>query len=119
MYHEATLGSKAYYDTLEEMPRTAKVYFPDEKEPKELSVNEMNQLSDEGWYTIMHSVNWGSCDHWISVPLRKWVEEKFERIIHYTSNGKVDGEHVGYNRYEWSVRLTRDKNYWKSEVWNS
>lgn len=119
MYHEATLRTRAYYDTLEEMPDVAKVYFPDEKEPREMTIGEMYKLSNEGWYTIMHTVNWGSCDHWISVPLGKWVDERFKRILHYTSNGKSDGKHVGYNRQAWSVRLTKDKNYWKSEVWNS
>ena len=119
MYHEATLTKRAYYDTLEEMPKMAKVYFPEEKEPKEMTAAEVCALDEEGWYTIMHSVNWGSCDHWTSQKPSKWVRERFERIFHYTKNGKADGEHVGYNRQEWSIRLTRDGKYWKSEVWNS
>lgn len=116
MYHEATLSTRAYYDTLEEMPKVAKVYLPNEKEPKEMTIDEMYKLSDEGWYTIMHTVNWGSCDHWTSVPLKIWVEKRFRTILGYTNK---KGELVGYNRQEWSVRLTKDKNYWKSEVWNS
>ena len=118
MYHEATLTTKAYYDTLEEMPNTATVCFPD-KQRKEMTADEICALDDEGWYTIMHSVNWGCCDHWTSEKPSKWVKERFEKIWHYTKNGKADGAHVGYNRAEWTIRLTRDGNYWKSEVWNS
>lgn len=119
MYHEGTIYSKAYYDTFEEMPNVAKVYFPGEKEPREMYAEEIRALDNEGWYTIMHSVNYGSCDHWTSQKPSKWVSERFERIIHYTKNGREDGEHIGYNRMEWSLKLTRDSNYWKSEVWNS
>lgn len=119
MYHEASLYSAAYYDTLEEMPQKAKVYFPDEKEPKEMTASEVCNLDKDGWYTIMHSVNYGCCDHWTSVKPSRWVREKFDRIIHYTKNGKEDGKHVGYNRMAWTIRLTKEANYWKSEVWNS
>lgn len=119
MYHEATFLSKAYYDTLEEMPNVAKVYFPNEKEPIEMTPNQVCDLDNEGWYTIMHSVNWGSCDHWTSQKPSKWVKERFNRIVHYTSNGKDDGRHIGYNRLEWSIKLTKNANYWQSEVWNS
>lgn len=118
MYHKSELFKKAYYDTLEEMPTTAKIYFPNEKEPRELSVTEMYKLSDEGWKTVMHTVNWGSCDHWCSVPLRKWVDSRFLRIIHYTSNGKENGTSIGYDRMEWSARLTKE-DVWESSVWNS
>lgn len=47
MYHKATLTSKAYYDTLEEMPNVAKVYFPDEEEPKEMTAEEICALDDQ------------------------------------------------------------------------
>lgn len=57
MYHKATLTTRAYYDTKEEMPTTANVYFPNEKEPKEMNVAEMLELSKEGWLTIMYSSN--------------------------------------------------------------
>ena len=63
MYHEGTKFSKSYYDTLEEMPKTAKVYFPDEKEPRQMTADEICALDKEGWYTIMHSCNYGCCDH--------------------------------------------------------
>lgn len=117
MYHEAkNWYHKSYYDTIEEMPQVAKVYFPDEKEPRLLSADEMIALSVEGWYTIMHSVNWGSCDHWTSQPLSKWVYDRFLSYVRYTNS---KGETVGYDRKEWSVKLTKDSKYWKSAVWNS
>ena len=119
MYHEATIRSKAYYDTLEEMPSKARVKFPDKKEYVEMTPEEVCALDNEGWYTVMHSVNWGCCDHWTSEKPSKWVRERFNRVIHYTKNGKEDGEHVGYNRKEWAIRLTRDANVWHAEVWNS
>lgn len=120
MYHEAKRWfEKSYYDTIEEMPDKAKVYFPDEKEPRLMTAAEICALDKEGWYTIMHSVNWGCCDHWTSEKPSKWVRERFNRYYHYTKNGKSDGEHVGYNRIEWSLRLTKQSDYWKSEVWNS
>lgn len=119
MYHKATPCSKAYYDTLEEMPNMAKVRFPNEKEPVEMTVEQMYELSREGWRTIMNTCNYGVCDHWDSVPLSVWVDKRFKQILHYTSNGKADGKHIGYNRASWYVILTRDKHYHKSEVWNS
>lgn len=30
MYHKGTIFEHSYYDTIEEMPTTAKVYFPDD-----------------------------------------------------------------------------------------
>lgn len=117
MYHEATLYNKAYYDTIEEIPNVAKVYSPEWEGYKELTAEEMYALSDDGWYTIMHEVNWGSCDHWTSQPLRNWVNKRFNSIVRYTK-GK-GGPVVGYDRQGWSVTLTRDSKYWKSEVWNS
>ena len=119
MYHEATLGKRAYYDTLEEMPKVAKVYFPDKKEPVEMNAEQICDLDNDGWYTVMHSVNLGICDHWTSEKPSRWVRERFQKIFHYTKNGKADGKHVGYNRMEWSITLTKYANYCKSEVWNS
>ena len=120
MYHESKNPfQKSYYDTIEEMPKTAKVYFPDKDEPVEMTTEQMLKLSREGWFTIMHSCNYGVCDHWTSVPLSKWVYEKFNSYWQYTTNGKADGETLGYNRKAWSVRLTRDSSYRASEVWNS
>lgn len=118
MYHKAdffTNGGYAYYDTIEEMPKTAKVYFPNEEEPKEMTAEEMMKLSKEGWYTIMHSCNYGSCDYWTTEKLSKWVDERFLRIRRYVRKGET----MGYNRDGWSVRLTKDAHYWKSAVWNS
>ena len=119
MYHEGTMFRNPYYYTIEEMPNTAKVKFPDEKESREMTIEQMYELSREGWHTIIATTNYGICDHWDSVPLSVWVEKRFKRILHYTSNGKADGKHIGYNRASWSVTLTRDKHYHKSEVWNS
>ena len=119
MYHKATLTSRAYYDTFEEMPDKAKVYFPDEEEPREMTAEEVCRLDDEGWFTVMHSCNYGVCDHWTSEKPSRWVRERFRKILHFTKNGKADGEHVGYDRAAWSIRLTRDGHVWKSEVWNS
>ena len=115
MYHEAKLLTPAYYDTLEEMPQLAKVYFPNEKEPQMMTADEVCRLDDKGWYTVLHSCNYGVCDHWTSEKPSKWVKEKFEHIIRYTDNGKT----VGYNRASWSITLTKDAHVWKSEVWNS
>lgn len=115
MYHEATFYSRAYYDTMEEMPNVAKVYSPEWEGYKELTSEQMMELSDEGWYVIVNETNWGCCDHWVSKPLRYWVENRFNRITQYTTKGWV----VGYNRNGWEVKLTRDSKYWKAEVWNS
>lgn len=114
MYHKGTIYEYSYYDTIEEMPNVADVYFPDKKEPVKKTVQEMLELSNEGWYTILHEVNYGCCDHWTSVKLEVWVQKRFNKIVRYsTKNG------IGYNRASWSVHLTKDSNYHKSEVWNS
>lgn len=114
MYHEPKLFSPGYYDSIDELPTKAKITFPDGTK-KEMTVNEMLELSEDGWLTVMHSVNYGVCDHWTSVPLKTWVRERFERIIRYTTqNGKT----IGYNRSSCGTTLTKEK-VWKSEVWNS
>lgn len=65
MYHKAkTLFEHSYYDTIDEMPNTAKVEFPDSTE-KECTIDEMIKLSNDGWMTVMHEWN-GACDHWTS-----------------------------------------------------
>ncbi len=115
MYHEPKLLQPGYYDTIEEIPNMCKVRFPDEKEYKEMSPEDVCALDEQGWYTIMHSVNWGSCDHWTSEKPSKWVRERFNHIIQYTSRGKT----IGYNRADFYITLTRQSDYWKSEVWNS
>lgn len=119
MYHEGSITSHAYYDTLEEMPKTAKVFFPGKEEPVEMTADEIRKLDNEGWYTVMHSVNFGVCDHWTSEKPSKWVRERFEHILHYTSNGKADCKIIGYNRSGWSLTLTKDAHVWHAEVWNS
>ena len=115
MFHEAKLFYPSYYDTLEEMPNVAKVYYPNQKEPVEMTAEQVCALDDEGWYTIIHECNFGVCDHWTSVKPSKWVKEVFSRIIQYADKDRT----VGYNRNGWSITLTKDANYWKSEVWNS
>lgn len=116
MYHEATLTTEAYYDTFSEVPYKVKVFLPEAEEPIEMTPEELIEMSErEGYYTIMHSVNWGCCDHWTSEKLSKWVKERFY-LIRYTDK---NGQTVGYSRPEFSVRLTKDSKYWRSEVWNS
>jgi len=92
------------------------VYFPDSKEAVEMTAEEILKLSDDGWYTILHECNFGCCDHWTSQPLKRWVNERFLQIITYVNK---KGEKVGYDRREWSVKLTKDAHYRHSEVWNS
>lgn len=116
MYHKATLSTRDYYDTIGEMPIEANVYFPDAKEPKKMTAEQMFDLSGEGWYAIAHSCNLGVCDHWYSISLATWVREEFLQIIAYTNN---KGDTVGYNRLAWTVLLTNDKSYRASSVWNS
>ena len=119
MYHKGTLFSKAYYDTLEEMPKMVRVKYPNQNEYVEMTPDDVCKLDDDGWYTVMHSSNMGICDHWTSEKPSKWVRERFNNIIHYTSNGKADGKHIGYNRVGWEIALTRDAHVWHAEVWNS
>ena len=116
MYHEAKLLSHAYYDTIEEMPKVAKVYYPGQKEPVEMTAEQICELDNEGWHTVMHSCNYGVCDHWTSEKPSTWVREMFEHIIQYVNNDKTT---VGFNRKGWSLTLTKDAHVWKSEVWNS
>lgn len=119
MYHKETLSTKAYYDTFEEMPKMAEVRFPladGKSETRQMTADEICALDNEGWYTILHSVNWGSCDHWTSAKPSKWVRERFNHIICYKNK---NGEVVGYDRADWLLVLTGEANYWRSEVWNS
>ena len=116
MYHKGTIYHRGYYDTIDELPQKVNVYFPDEKEPKEMTPSEVCELDDMGWFTIMHSVNWGICDHWTSEKPSTWVRERFNRVVKLK---KKNGEVMGYYRADTSIRLTKDGKYWKSEVWNS
>lgn len=115
MYHESTRwDEKPYYDTIKEMPTKATVRFPDGTK-KQMSADEIVALDDDGWLTVMHSCNYGVCDHWISEKPSKWVQERFNRIIAYKDkSNKI----VGFNRISWTIVLTKEK-VWHSEVWNS
>ena len=115
MYHEATKwGRHSYYDTIEEMPKTAKVKFPN-GETKEMTADEICALDEQGLFTIMHSCNYGTCDHWTSEKPSTWVRKRFMQIYEYVEDGKT----VGYNRAGWSIDLTTDGHFFKAEVWNS
>lgn len=116
MYHEAKLFSHSYYDTIQEMPQMAKVYYPDTKEPVEMTAEQVAALDNEGWYTVMHSCNYGVCDHWTSEKPSTWVKEKFNHIIRYVND---KNETVGYNRAAWGITLTKDAHVFKAAVWNS
>ena len=114
MYHEPSIYHRGYYDTIDELPAKCNVRFPDSDDWVEMSPDEVCNL-DGKYYTIMHSSNFGICDHWTSEKPSKWVRERFEKIIQYTAKGKI----VGYNRDSTNITLTLESNYWKSEVWNS
>lgn len=118
MYHEAkNCWEYSYYDTVEELPKKAKVIFPKEenKESVEMTPEEICTLDGEYW-TIMHSCNYGSCDHWTSQKPSTWVNKEFNRIINYVDKDK---KVIGYNRTSWSIALTKNSKYFKAEVWNS
>lgn len=118
MFHKASKFNEAYYDTMSEMPNTAMVAFPKEdgRTPEEMTVEQMLRLSEEGYYTIEHTVTLGCCDHWRSIPLSAWVANHFEKIIRFVDD---DNNVIGYDREEWYVTLTRNANYHMSEVWDS
>lgn len=112
-YHKATrLGEHSYYDTFDEMPNMATVRFPDGKE-KQMTPEEIMALDGE-WFTVMHSCNYGVCDHWTSEKPSTWLKERFYQIIQYKKGGKI----VGFNRKGWVLRLTNEKVF-HAEVWNS
>ena len=116
MYHESNgWMSPPYYDTKEEMPDTATVKFPDGT-TRQMTAEEITSLDNEGWFTVMHSVNWGSCDHWTSEKPSKWVRKEFQSIIKYVNEKKKT---VGFNRSSWTIVLTKDAHFFKSAVWNS
>lgn len=103
-----------YYDTVEEMPEEVTVKFPDGTTRK-MTTTELDALSDEGYYAIQESSNYGCCDHWTATSISRWVIDNFRQIIRYVDkNDKT----VGYNRRQWCVWLTKDKHYFKSSVWN-
>lgn len=106
----------SYYDTIEEIPDCCLVSFPDGSK-RAFSLSEMQKLAlTEEWYVIVNDCNYGVCDHWISIPFRQWLEGYFPQLIRYEGKNK---ETRGYNRKYPSVSLTKEKNYHKSEVWNS
>ena len=114
-YHKATrLGEKSYYDTIEEMPGTAEVRFPDGTK-KQMTPDEICELDKDGWLTVMHSCNYGVCDHWTSEKPSTWVRERFNHIIRYVDN---NNKTVGYNRRDWWIKLTKERVF-HAEVWNS
>lgn len=113
MYHKDLFYP--YYDTVKEMPEEVNVTFPNGTTRK-MSTIELNALSDDGYYAIEASTNYGCCDHWIAIPISRWIIDNFKRIIRYVDK---KNKTLGYNRSAWSVHLTKDKNYFKSSVWNS
>ncbi len=118
MYHENVKFGYAqisYYDRQEEIPDICTVSIPG-KGKTEMSYNEMIQFAEtEEWYVIVNECNWGVCDHWVSIPFRRWITEYYPKIIQYENNGKI----IGYARLNRFVTLTKNKDYWKAEVWNS
>lgn len=122
MYHENKrwgIGYVSCYDTAEEIPDKCEVRFPEEdgREPQSMTSKEMENLArNEQWYVIVPDHNFGVCDHWISIPFMQWIYARYPRIDRYVDEKK---QTVGYNRHERSVKLTKDKNFRYSEVWNS
>lgn len=112
------IGYVSCYDTAEEIPDQCKVCFPKEdgREPVMMSEQDMLDLSSrEEWYVIVGDHNYGVCDHWISIPFRRWIAERYPKINRYVDKDVT----IGYNRNYLSVRLTKDKSFHRSEVWNS
>lgn len=122
MYHENVrwgVGYISYYDKVEEIPDMCMVNFPgnDGRNPQVMTMREMLDLAaSEEWYVIVGDHNFGVCDHWISIPFNRWINEKYTRIIRYVDDNKNT---IGYARQYKSVILTKDKTFHKSEVWNS
>lgn len=122
MYHEKKkwgIGYISCYDSIEEIPDICKVYFPKEdgREPQSMTTEEMEALAwREKWYVIVGDHNFGVCDHWVSIPFMRWICERYPRIDRYVDERQ---QTVGYNRKYTSVELTKDKDFHKSEVWNS
>ena len=106
-----------YYDFPHEIPDECKVSFPDDREPKMMSKKEMRELAEkEEWWVIVHTVNWGSCDHWKSIPFKTWIDKYYPKLNQYVDRNKNT---IGYARENRYVKLTKESNYWKAEVWNS
>lgn len=120
MYHEITnpfaWPNEPYYDSVKEIPDSCRVHFPDGR-TQDMSSSEMRVLANaEEWYVIVNDCNYGVCDHWISIPFSQWVNKYYPRIKQFVNKQK---EPFGYCRIHQSVSLTKDKNFRKSEVWNS
>lgn len=123
MYHEKKkwgYGFISCYDSIEEIPDICEVRFPEDdgRKPQPMTENEMEKLawSEKDWYVIVPDHNYGVCDHWISIPFMRWICERYPRINRYVDDRQ---QTIGYNRQYRSVSLTKDKNFSKSEVWNS
>lgn len=122
MYHENVrwgCGLINCYDTIEEIPDMCEVRFPEEygRKTEMMSSKDMLALAGrEEWYVVVGDHNYGVCDHWISIPFRRWINERYTRITRYQNE---KNETVGYARANISVSLTKNKNFHYSEVWNS
>lgn len=121
MFHENVrfgIGCISYYDKVEEIPDMCVVSFPEEDGRKPAVMNMQGMLAlarTEEWYVIAPDHNYGVCDHWVSIPFRRWINERYTRVDEYTDKGKT----IGYKRHYSSVTLTKDKHFSYSEVWNS
>lgn len=108
---------RPYWDSIEEIDDQCRVYIPGINEPKEMTEAEMRRLArDEDWYVIIEDSNFGVCDHWYSIPFMKWIDDYYCRYIKYQQNDKSI---LGYARKANYVSLTKEKNFSKSEIWNS
>lgn len=115
MKHEAKAGYyPEYYDTMDELPKEVNVKFPHSDKWVKMTEDEVKKLDGKYW-TIMHSVNWGSCDHWTSEKPSYWLKEEFNKVYHY----KYQGKFLGYNRRSYDLKLTEESNFFKAEVWDS
>lgn len=105
-----------YYNTQEEVPTTIKLIFPKEenKEPITIDINDIDKYSEYGY--IKHHCNYGCCDFWDYTPLSD-IKTDFNTMVKVTD---ICGDFKGWMRKTGdSVLLSKDKNYHKSEVWNS
>lgn len=122
MYHEHVrwgCGLINCYDTIEEIPDMCEVRFPEEdgRKSEMMTSRQMLALAErEEWYVVVGDHNYGVCDHWISIPFRRWIYERYTKINQYQDE---KNKTVGYARSNISVCLTKDKNFHYSEVWNS
>lgn len=108
---------RPYWDSVEEIEDVCRVYIPGNNEPRNMTEAEMRQLAaEEEWYVIIEDSNFGVCDHWYAITFGKWIDKYYCQFIRYQRHDKSI---LGYARESDYVRLTTDKNFRKSEVWNS